>query len=70
MVFGLIALAHVVTYNLIWNAIAHGGLSLAIAKGFAISMTQCAIAHPAAAAAVAAVGYGTTKALSDKDSDQ
>ena len=61
MVFGLIALAHVVGYNLIGNAIAHGGLTLAITKGFAISLAQCAVAHPAAVATYAAAGYGIKK---------
>ena len=67
MVFGLIALAHVVEYNLIANAVAHGSLSLPILKGFALSLTQCTVAHPAAAAVYAAVGYGVKTLLCNHD---
>lgn len=61
-------MAHVVQHNLIGNAIAHGAINLPILKGFAISLAQCAIAHPAAAAAYAAAGYGIKK-LVENDND-
>ena len=54
MLSGFVALAHVFEYNLIGNAVAHGTLTIPIIKGFIISLTQCSIAHPAAASIIVA----------------
>ena len=70
MVFGLIALAHVVAYNLIGNSIAHGAITPLIVKGFAISLAQCSIAHPAAAATVVAASYAAKKALTSNNDEE
>ncbi|KAK8847069.1 hypothetical protein M9Y10_019646 [Tritrichomonas musculus] len=54
---GLIAFGNLVKVNLIGNAIAHGALSVPILKGFALSLSQCAVAHPITAGVLTAAGF-------------
>lgn len=54
---GIVSLYHVFKFNLILNAISHGGLTISIVKGFLISLFQCATAHPISVAVIAATFY-------------
>lgn len=76
MVFALVGLANIIT-TFGGQIIAHGGLSLGIAKGFGVCLTEWSIAHAGAAAAAAAAtaaggaaaGYGIKKAISSNNDE-
>lgn len=53
MFAALVGLYHIFKFNLIINAILHGGLTFAIIKGFIIALIQWSLAHQSVAALLA-----------------
>lgn len=69
MISALVGLYHIFKFNLIINAILHGGLTFAIIKGFIIALIQWSLAHQSVAALLACSIFLATNGKGNNSKD-